>query len=58
MNIEEFDRLNKLSEKLLTHSAASLEKEEFYLLLSQWNNSKYNLLREITEYNQDDDVMF
>ena len=58
MNIEEFDRLNKLSEKLLTHSAASIEKEEFYLLLSQWNNSKYNLLREITEFNHDEDAIY
>ena len=58
MNIEEFDRLNKLSEKLLTQTAASIEREEFYLLLSQWNNSKYNLLREITEFNHDDDTIY
>lgn len=58
MNIEEFDRLNTLSEKLLTHSAASIEKEEFYFLLSQWNNSKYNLLREITEYNHDEESFY
>lgn len=58
MNIDEFDRLNKLSEKLLTQTAASTEREEFYLLLSQWNNSKYNLLREITEFNHEEETGF
>jgi hypothetical protein len=52
MNVDQFSRLNSLSEKLLHNTATQDESEEFFNLFAQWQNSdELNLFSEF--YRQD-----
>jgi len=39
MSLEEFERLNELSEKALNETASEAELKEFSVLLASWNAS-------------------
>lgn len=47
MNHDNFDRLNFLSEKVITETATKNELKEFNVLLNEWNQSvEFNLLHD------------
>ncbi len=40
MNLEQFDRFNRLSEKILNDNATATEVKEFDHLFKEWNQSE------------------
>ncbi|WP_170246316.1 hypothetical protein [Colwellia hornerae] len=51
MNVNEFDRMNTLSEKILSSTASICEIEEFSVLLNLWKSSeKFNLVIDLPQY--------
>jgi len=53
MDMEEFERLNTLSEKTLNETATPSELKELIILLTIWNTStEYNLFQGCMPLNQ------
>lgn len=49
MNMDDFERFNFLSQKLLDQTALSQEINEFHQLLKQWKVSQQTLLNELID---------
>lgn len=51
MNREQFNRFNRLSEKVLTETATTYEIKEFNYLLKLWNESaEFNFINRVHMY--------